>query len=718
MGSIPSNRQIHARVDVGRPDGFTWEDITSYTRALSIECGSIEQIGTQASGADGAIRRLSFTLQNEGANRFSLLDQNSLLNQHNGEFVPLLASMRTIDVKAATTPVGEQPTQMISLFRGYLGERLDTDGPTVDGSARDLTKRLQNKFIIEKREYGSDEVIVPVEDVIQQILDDNFGVGEITLICPVPTERGVRKYELEGMDVWTALWQLVIPWGGWLGYRCDTVTGNYILTLMHPPRDKGPDNPDFVFDASDIYIESLQTSDDDIRNLVVIEYYDEAAKEVRTITEKDDDSIDAYGERAMKIKSERLKTESEARQMAQAALHDLAGHPAIVRLNLPFVPEMDVFAGILVTNPKISSTQDFYGVVSVRHDFVWDGNRSQFRTEVVAAGRVIGGHRRWQQMETKPGSPPVASPDQPPANVVWGDCTFITDVSLNWQKVDDATAYEIRTSDINWGYSDGIIYRGNSLSHRFTPTQRNYTLYIKAINQAGLYSNQATPITLSLPAPNPPQMPTLTPYFEAIQVTITPVINSAVRGHYAYISIDGGDELKVPAPSLSFAMPVPAGSTMAVQLTAYDIIGEGGRSAVVWATTQEKLDLDVVPPIPKTGLDQSLQQEIDLTRTDVDSAKELAETLQKSTALIVPETTLLVRFDDDLLSVTGQAPERAERVSLVPDGGKHGGGVLVSDGGHLVYDAGLEDKYTVAVYAVAGTWEDFENKTWSELNKE
>ena len=487
MGSIPTSRQPHVEAYIGRPDGQTWVDVSSCLRSVSIDCGNIEQVGTQASGADGAIRRLTFSLQNEGSLReywpedvgrdetdeigddtdiladdwdsvavvinaifatankwardsFSQLDRDSYWNQFDGEFSPLLYSRREVEIQAAVTAPGQQPAAMFSLFRGYLGERVSTDGGTVEVSARDLAKRLQDAYIYIEREYGSDTETVPIETVMQQILDDNLGEGEVTLHCPEPTGRACRPYSPIDMSVWDALWQLTSQWGGWLGYAWDTQQGEYVLTLMMPPRDKGPENADFVFNASDIYVENLETYDDDIRNLVVVRYYDEIEKRVKTVIERDEDSIREFGERVMVIQTERLTTEAQARALAQLALHDLADYPATVEITLPFLPEMHLFAGILVTNPRISTRQEFYGVVSFRHELSWGEDSARFRTVVVAAGRVTGGHHRWLRMETRPGSPGrVASQlsgkvttffqDDPPTAKAIGDIWYDTDAN-------------------------------------------------------------------------------------------------------------------------------------------------------------------------------------------------------------------------------------------------------------------------------------------------
>src|SRR5690606_41305745 len=51
----------------------------------------------------------------------------------------------------------------------------------------------------------------------------------------------------------------------------------------------------------------------------------------------------------------------------------------------------------------------FFGVESVRHTL--DFEARQFRTEAVAAGRVIGGRHRWLQKQTRPGQAAPLSPE-------------------------------------------------------------------------------------------------------------------------------------------------------------------------------------------------------------------------------------------------------------------------------------------------------------------
>src|SRR5690606_11835243 len=149
----------------------------------------------------------------------------------------------------------------------------------------------------------------------------------------------------------------------------------------------------------------LEITDRDIRNVVTVTYRNSATGDRESVTVQDDTSIAAYGPRAMQIEegdASLIDTPEEARRLANAALADLKDMTATTQLQMPLLPTLDVFSGIVVTDPRLSSTDDFYGVESVRHTL--DFEARQFRTEAVAAGRVIGGHHRWLQKQTRPGA--------------------------------------------------------------------------------------------------------------------------------------------------------------------------------------------------------------------------------------------------------------------------------------------------------------------------
>src|SRR5690606_3976446 len=100
MPTIARERQIHANLQIGRPDGITWEDVTDYLASATVELGDISGIGTGQSGVDGVVRRMTFTLRNDRAgmpgDSFSPRDRQSAWNQFDvdgdgaPEYAPLL----------------------------------------------------------------------------------------------------------------------------------------------------------------------------------------------------------------------------------------------------------------------------------------------------------------------------------------------------------------------------------------------------------------------------------------------------------------------------------------------------------------------------------------------------------------------------------------------------------------------------------------------------
>src|SRR5690606_16610 len=316
-----------------------------------------------------------------------------------------------------------EDTGWIALFHGLLGDAIRTSGPVVECDARDLAKRLQDTYILTPREYGS-EAGTPAEDVIQQIIDDNLGPGEVTLYFPSGTASDPRPiaespgfmvtpYVVEYMSVWDAIQQVAAQFGWFLGYRWHPNTGAMQLILMEPPRNKDASTADFHFSWEDaIYTQDLAITDRDIRNIVTVTFRNSATGERESVTVQDDASIATYGPRAMQIEegdASLIDTPEEAQRLANAALADLKDMTATTQIQMPLLPTLDVFSGIVVTDPRLSSTDDFYGVESVRHTL--DFEARQFRTEAVAAGRVIGGRHRWLQKQTRPGQAAPPSPE-------------------------------------------------------------------------------------------------------------------------------------------------------------------------------------------------------------------------------------------------------------------------------------------------------------------
>src|SRR5690606_29965162 len=152
----------------------------------------------------------------------------------------------------------------------------------------------------------------------------------------------------------------------------------------------------------DIYTQDLEITDRDIRNVLVGTFLNRNTNQREIIVVQDATSIAEFGAKAAQFDEGELSlidTPEEMTDLLNKALHDLKDLVATTRIDMPLLPEMDVYAGIVVTDPRVSSTDDFFGVESVRHTIDFDAR--QFRTEVVAGGRVIGSHLRWLRMQTR-----------------------------------------------------------------------------------------------------------------------------------------------------------------------------------------------------------------------------------------------------------------------------------------------------------------------------
>jgi hypothetical protein len=97
-----------------------------------------------------------------------------------------------------------------------------------------------------------------------------------------------------------------------------------------------------------------------------------------------------------------------------------------------------------------------------------------------------------------------------PASVASFSYNFDDDLELSWAKNSekDIVGYEVRDVDNSWGVDNAnLIYRGLVNSFIYQPSSRTPgTLYIKAYNTSGVYSDSASSITPTNPAPSAPSV--------------------------------------------------------------------------------------------------------------------------------------------------------------------------------------------------------------------
>ncbi len=673
---IDGKRIIHTQLSIARPDGQTWEDITHALDRLELSLGSIEDIGT-GTGADIAVRTLEFTLKNKTGESLAPLDKDSVLNIFNDEWIPLLWPYREVVLRLATVDYGEtlQPSDWVTVFEGYLGDSIVTEGYSVSISCRDKSKLLQDTYIDTPKSY-EEEVKgegIPAEELIQMIIDDYVLDAPPLLYCPIPSDMTFEGMDVEYLSVWDAIQNIAKQVGWYLGYRWNG--SQYALTFMEPPRGSETVNYELGY-VDDLYAEKLEIGDSEIRNSLTLTYRDKDTGKRVTLSPKDheelinQDSVDEYRLRAMQIEegdTSLIDTQEKALHFGSLCIWDLSELSATDRVEMPLFPQLDIFDTFTLENPKTSSEEEFYSVQSIRHTLRYSGT-GRFRTEVIATSRVVGARSKWLQMETRPGRPfvppkPITDVEVPePDSPEWDDYSFDNNLHLSWHKAEGATGYEVR-EDLDWGNEEGLIWSGYSHSYSFVPTKRNQTLYVRAMSMLGDYSDDYDTLTIDIPTPSTPSLPSTESFFSAIKISFTPLNNPAILGYYIYVDDEkfnllAGQDLLYKADS---------GTQVSIRISAYDVIGEGLKSEAIVATTKFIGEADIPSGvIDGSKLTDSLVDEIDRG--------------------IIPKPVdgTLWHFDGSLLSTDGVAPVGLDEAvqenglihapdklcaTLLPDGG-------------------------------------------------
>lgn len=517
------DRQIAARLRIYRPDDITPVDLTDYLTRARVSLGDVSSVGTGSSGTDVGVRQLDIELINSRPDMNSLnpRDQDSSWNQFDGTYQPLLWPERAVEFDMAVVPIGQQPAESdyVRLFAGYLGDSISasSDNGRISIQCRDAAQILQNCYIETVREYGTDAG-EPAEVVIQQIIDYNLGPGVVTLYTPVSPNYPLTTFEVDYQSVWDAIQRIAGQRGWFLGYRWDSEAHTFRLTFMEPPRTKDASTADFSLDWNEnLRVQSLDIKSADVRNVVKVTYRDKTSGKRNTVTVEDADSIAAFGggkvgRRAMEIEeadASHINSEGLALEMAHSALHDLKDLTTTSRITMPLTPAMDVFTGVTVVNPRLSSTVDFYAVESVEHAMEWSSGGFKASTEIVCSGRVIGGHGKWLRLQTRPGAAgnpvrPVDSPTQripaPPGGLALSSVFRGLVVTLD-ERLNDPywDGYEIHVSTTS-GYTPGpstLKAKGKATRFEVLNLTANTTYYVKAIayDTSGNASPESTEVS-------------------------------------------------------------------------------------------------------------------------------------------------------------------------------------------------------------------------------
>lgn len=127
-----------------------------------------------------------------------------------------------------------------------------------------------------------------------------------------------------------------------------------------------------------------------------------------------------------------------------------------------------------------------------------------------------------------------------PADVVNFAYNFEDSLILTWNEnpEPDIDVYEIRDVDNSWGVDNAnLIFRGDATRHEYRPAVRNPgTLYIRARNTSGLYSESSVSVVPVNATPDAPTDLQGTVFFNVAKLTWTPPAGTDIRRYEVFTS--------------------------------------------------------------------------------------------------------------------------------------------------------------------------------------
>lgn len=412
-------RVVTVRVKVAN-GSLTMVDLSNRFHGATID----HDVDQPVSGANIAFRRDQGAIQS-----LSPLRTDSILNVNDvGAYSPLLDLKRAVTVEVATTNIGATVVagDYKMLFKGTI-DRVRFERSPISIECRDLGAPLVDRWV-ETEKFYSSVGGEPIQDVMQDILDDVFGAGVVPLYVPVDPLYNINKYFQKRMSVMGALTELMQLRGLDVRYRWDDGTSAFRLTLTEPPRSKTvPDHtftPSKYFEITNLDIENLG-----IKNAIAGSFRDSTDMGNRNdpIVVTDGPSITKYDRQYFLIQEgddSPIDTPSEMTTMLNYALADLKEPKASQGVEAPLFWPADVSDLYRYPNNRVhyNTDQDF----AVR-GFTHELGQKRHRTIFKVGGTVIGQYNTWLGRGGTIGGTGTAFPPVPriiPLNTESDDATW------------------------------------------------------------------------------------------------------------------------------------------------------------------------------------------------------------------------------------------------------------------------------------------------------
>lgn len=328
---------------------------------------------------------------------------------------PLLWPNNELFVYVGFAPVGDEVADYKLLFHGILGDVISPKGTkgtrSISVSCRDQAKRLQDTMIVGEYLYGSEDGTAAVA-VMQGILNQHYGDSVITLHVKDNPQFMLYPVRVGEQSVWDALQDILKPTGYQVRYwflkagqpdiyDCEgnaiaIAEDGFYLTVVDPGRQPVSTVDALDEDVDTITEESLDISDDTVRNAFRVRYYDRFTKEYMEVARENATSIATYGRREMVVGQDDvpyIDTFNEAWDLMEVLDNDLSEAPATDRLNCQMMYHLEPFDYLDVTSARLSTGTSEMGVRELSFSM---GANEPFTMDITGSrDRVIGQVMWW-----------------------------------------------------------------------------------------------------------------------------------------------------------------------------------------------------------------------------------------------------------------------------------------------------------------------------------
>jgi len=272
---------------------------------------------------------------------------------------------------------------------------------------------------------------------------------------------------------------------------------------------------------------------------------------------------------ALDLKFERPRT----RRWAESEIHVSTESDFIPGDSTEYTRAKNTHFGL---SAGLSLGTDYYIKVANRDDY---GNKSDY----IEVGPV--------QIDDYPDGIDI------PANVEFKDAECGFDdrgLTLIWGHVEWASQYELRY-DTNFGEDDAnlITHTGDD-RYTFVPADRNVTIYIKAKNSRGDYSEEYDTFSDTNDVPETMSAPSVSSQYHNVRIEFDRIAgDSTIQGYVIDVDVNGTTEEIDIGNRRAYEFRAEQDDAVSARVRAYDYQGNGSWSP--WSAT-----IDVKWPVPDT----------------------------------------------------------------------------------------------------------------------